>query len=50
MTRRTGIRATSQENNGLHSSVTARVPRKSFGNWPTPEAAATASRIGRIAK
>src|SRR5262249_41034920 len=50
MTRRTGKRTTSQEKNGLSASVAASVPANIHGSLPTPDAAATASRIGRNTK
>src|SRR5438045_8949053 len=48
MKRRAGNRDTSAEKSGLQISVSTRVPAKSQGSFDTPDAAATASRIGRM--
>ena len=47
MNRRTGKRATSEEKNGLQISIAVSVPAKSHRRFDVPEAAPTASRIGR---
>src|ERR1044072_3263725 len=44
---RAGYRTTRAEKIGWKSSVPVSVPAKSHGSWDTPDAAATASRMGR---